>query len=209
MKTLYLITTIAAAMLVTPAAQAATVVDPTGDFSPGYVGAAADLDVMSFTVDYNALTNVFTLGATMAGAIDATTAGVYIIGVNTGTGANAPFASLGAPNVRFNQVVRVNKDGTAVVGANPLTATIAGNAFSLAVSGTLFASTGFAVQDYSWNLWPRNGVGAGTFVTDFAPDNAMLTAAVPEPASWAMMFVGMAAIGLTLRLRRRPAVRFA
>lgn len=205
MKTLYLLAAATAAMLAAPAAQASTVLDPTGDFSPGYTGAAADLDVTSFTVNYNAVTNVFTLGATMAGAIDPATAGVYIIGVNTGTGANAPFAALGAPNVRFNQVVRVNKDGTALVGTTPLAATIAGNAFSLAVSGALFASTGFAVQDYGWNLWPRDGVGTGTFVTDFAPDNAMLAASVPEPAGWAMMIVGVGLVGFAMR--RRPSVR--
>jgi hypothetical protein len=33
-------------------------------------------------------------------------------------------------------------------------------------------------------------------------------AAVPEPATWAMMFAGFGAIGLAMRRRRRPAVRF-
>jgi hypothetical protein len=208
MKTCLTLATLAATLLGAQAASAATVFDATGDFAPGYTGAAADLDVTSFTVDYNRITNIFTLSATMAGVIDATTAGVYIIGVNTGTGAIAPFAGLGAGNVRFNQTVRVNKDGSGTVGSTPLAATIAGNAFSVAVSGTLFASTGFAVQDYSWNLWPRTGVGAGTLVTDFSPDNAMLAAAVPEPASWAMMLIGMGAVGITLR-RRRTRVAFA
>jgi len=209
MKMAYRLATIASALLLAPAAQAATVVDAIGDFAPGYTGAAADLDVTSFSVEYNVATDIFTLGASMAGAIDPGTIGVYIIGVNTGTGTIAPFANLNAPEVRFNQVVRVNKDGTASVGATALTASITGNAFSVAVSGALFASTGFAVKDYSWNLWPRTGVGAGTLVTDFSPDNGMLTAAVPEPSSWAMMAIGLAATGLALRSRRRTAVRFA
>jgi hypothetical protein len=51
-------------------------------------------------------------------------------------------------------------------------------------------------------------VGAGTLVTDFSPDNAMLAAAVPEPASWAMMLIGMGAVGIRLR-RRRTRVAFA
>jgi hypothetical protein len=208
MKRVHRLAAIAASLFAAGTAQAATVVDAVGDFAPGYTGAAADLDVTSFSVEYNAATNIFTLGATMAGAIDPSTIGVYIIGVNTGTGAIAPFAGLGAPDVRFNQTVRVNKDGTAAVGGNALTASIVGNAFSVAVSGTLFASTGFAVRDYSWNLWPRTGVGAGTLVTDFSPDNGMLAAAVPEPASWAMMLSGLGAAGAALR-RRRAGLRFA
>ena len=34
-------------------------------------------------------------------------------------------------------------------------------------------------------------------------DNVSLTAAVPEPATWAMMFVGFGMIGASARYRRR------
>ena len=185
-------------------AQAVTVFDPVGDFAPGYTGAAADLDVTSFSVGYNTATQIFSLGATMAGIINPATVGVYIIGVNTGTGTNAPFAAIGAPNVRFNQTLRVNKDGTALLGTTALTATVVGNLFTVAVPLSLLTSTGFAPEQYGWNLWPRNGTGAGTFVTDFAPDNGLLavSAPVPEPQSWAMLIAGFGLTGAALRRRR-------
>jgi hypothetical protein len=36
-------------------------------------------------------------------------------------------------------------------------------------------------------------------------DNVSLTNTVPEPATWALMLVGVAAMGASLRLRRRAA----
>ena len=198
----------AAGLLAASPAAATTITDAVGDFAPGYTGAAADLDVTSFTVRYDATARTFFLGATMAAAIDPTTIGVYIIGVDTGTGVIAPFAAQGAPNVRFNQAVRVNKDGTASVAATALTATIAGNAFSIVVPEALFPSTGFTAERYGWNLWPRTGVGAGTVATDFSPDDAML-AAVPEPASWALMIAGVGVAGGALRRRRGAALATA
>lgn len=194
-----------AGLLAAAPAAATTITDAVGDFAPGYTGGAADLDVTSFTVRYDATARTFFLGATMAGVIDPATIGVYVIGVDTGTGTIAPFAAQGAPNVRFNQTVRVNKDGTASVGATALTAAIAGNAFSIVVPEALFPSTGLAAERYGWNLWPRTGVGTGTVATDFAPDNAML-AAVPEPASWALMIAGAGVTGGVLRRRRRTAL---
>ena len=184
-------------------ANATTWIDPIGDFAPGYSGAASDLDVTSFSVSYNAASQLFTLGATMAGVINPSTAGVYIIGVNTGTGVNAPFAAQGAPNVRFNQTIRVNKDGTATIGATPLTATLVGNLFTLTVANSLLTSTGFTPENYGWNLWPRTGVGAGTLITDFAPDNGLISASgVPEPATWGMLVGGFGLLGAALRRRR-------
>jgi hypothetical protein len=195
----------AIALATAPAvANAATVLDPAGDFAPGYTAAAPDLDVRSFTVNYNPTTQLFSLTGTLNGAIDPATGGFYIIGVNTGTGPSAPFAALGAPNVRFNQVVRVNKDGTASLGSTPLTATIAGSSFSIDLLASLFPSTGFTPEQYGFNLWPRGPNTPGsttTFVTDFAPDNGLL-AAVPEPATWAMLVAGFGLVGGALRRRK-------
>ena len=194
------------------AAQATTVTDATGDFIPSYAGAHQDdLDVTSFSVNFNSATNSFLLQATMAGTIDASLPGFYAIGVNTGTG-GGPFAPIGAPNVLFNQVIAVQKNGTANIGPNALapgSVTIGGNALSLVVPLSLLPTTGFDPAHYGFNIWPRDGVHTGlAAISDFAPNNATVAAAVPEPASWAMMLGGFGLIGGAMR-RRRTLIRFA
>ena len=185
------------------AAHAATVADPVGDFLPSFVGSHdADLDVTSFGVTYNPGTTSFTLSATLAGAINPALTGLYVIGVNTGTGVIAPFADVGAPNVIFNQVAVVQKTGATTIGANAQTATILDNTFSLLVPLSLLPSTGFTPENYGWNLWPRNGLGVNTQISDFAPNNATLSAGIPEPATWAMLLAGFGALGAILRRRR-------
>jgi len=184
------------------AAHASIVSDPTGDFLGSFVGNHdPDLDVTSFAVSYNAATTTFTLNATLAGAINPALPGLYVIGVNTGTGAIAPFAGIGEPNVIFNQVAVVQKTGAATIGANALTATILDNTFSLLVPLNLLPSTGFTPENYGWNLWPRNGLGNNNQISDFAPENSTL-AAIPEPGTWAMLLVGFGVLGAALRRRR-------
>jgi hypothetical protein len=206
-----LVTTAALALaLCAGAAHANTVIDPTGDFLPTYTGPqAADLDVTSFTVNYNPSTQNFMLSATLAGAINPATAGSYIIGVDTGTGSIAPFASVGAPNVVFNQAITVLKTGAASVGANSLSALISGNAFSLIVPLADLPSTGAAPLGYGFNLWPRSGAG-NSLISDFAPNNSnLLASSVPEPSVWAMMLGGLGLIGVAMRARRSRTVATA
>jgi hypothetical protein len=190
---------------------AATVTDPVGDYIPTYVGPhQADLDVTSFSVTYNSSLSLFLLQSTMAGAIDTTINDLYAIGVNTGTGP-ASFASIGLPGVSFNQVIAVRKDGTASIGGTALSAgsvTIAGNALSVVVPLSLLPSTGFNPEQYRFNIWPRSAVvlapgqpGAGV-ISDFAPDNATLAVAAPEPAAWALMIAGFGLTGAMMRRRR-------
>jgi len=190
------------ALAVAAPATAATVTDPTGDFLPSYAGPHdADLDVVSFNVAFDDVTDVFRLTAAMAGDIDPATPGLYAIGVNTGTGVIAPFGGIGAPNVIFNQVIAVQKSGAAVVSGNPLTANIFGNVLTIMVPLALLPSTGFAARDYGFNIWPRNGLGNNNQISDFAPNNATLSAAVPEPAGWALMIAGFGLAGGALRRR--------
>ncbi|WP_309611071.1 PEPxxWA-CTERM sorting domain-containing protein [Sphingomonas sp.] len=193
----------------TPAAQATTVTDPAGDFIPGFIGPAnPDLDVTNFSVGYNSATSIFSLGATLAGDINPATAGFYVIGVNTGTGVIAPFASVGAPNVIFNQAIVIRKDGTGSIGAtalDPSTIAITGNIFTVRVPLALLPTTGFAPGNYGFNLWPRVALGNNNQISDFAPNNATISAngAVPEPATWGMMLVGFGVAGMSLRRNRR------
>lgn len=200
------------AMLCAPAtALATTIADATGDWALRYTAPvkAADLDVTSFSVNYDLPSQVFTIGATFAAAIDPTTPGVYVFGVNTGTGTSAPFTLDGAPGVRFNQTFSVTKALTATIGGNALSVTPASNGFSVLVPlSALNPSTGFAPEQYLWNLWPRTGTGPGTFVTDFAPNDGGI-AAVPEPATWGMLAIGFGAIGAMVRRRRAGGLRTA
>lgn len=188
-------------------AHAIAVTDPTGDFLPSFIGPnEADLDVTAFSVDYDPVAMAFNLNATLAGVIDPSRAGLYVIGVNTGTGTIRPFADIGAPNVIFNQAIVIQKSGVGMVSGNPLSATISGDRFSVAAPLAFLPSTGFAPERYGFNLWPRNGLGANNQISDFAPDNANI-AVIPEPASWALMIVGFGLAGAALRRRQRWAAR--
>lgn len=196
---------------VAPAADAATVTDPVGDFVPGFIGPASpDLDVTSFSVAFDASTSNFLLGASFAGAINPSTPGFYIIGVDTGTGVIAPFGPIGQPNVVFNQAIRINKDGTGSLGAAtlaPSTISLVGNLFTVSVPLSALPSTGFAPGQYGFNLWPRVGLGNNNQISDFSPNNALLSVsgAAPEPAAWSMMLLGFGAAGVAIRRRRRLA----
>jgi hypothetical protein len=195
----------------TTSAQAITVIDATGDFLPSFVGAQdADLDVTSFSVTFNNITNVFTLSATFAGAINVANVGRYVIGVNTGTAPVSPFAGIGQPNVRFTQAVTIQKNATGTVGAvalDPGAVTVAGNSFTALVPLALLPTTGLTPVQYGWNLWPRNGGTGVAAISDFAPENSLLAIVpLPEPATWLSMLVGFCAIGGALRSRRRVAM---
>jgi hypothetical protein len=192
---------------------AATVSDPVGDILPSFVGTGSpDLDVTSFSVSLDPGSTMFSLGAVLAGDIDPSLAGFYVIGVNTGSGANHPFAAIGEPNVTFNQVIIVQKNGTATLGGNSLVTLLSGNQFIVSVPVSLLPSTGAIAANYGFNIWPREGatVTGNSQITDFAPDNALLSAhgllPVPEPASWLMMLLGFGLIGGTMRIGRAKRI---
>jgi PEP-CTERM motif len=202
-------------IIVASPAVAATISDPVGDFLPSFVGTASpDLDVTSFSVSLNAAATTFSLGAVLAGDIDTSLPGFYVIGVDTGTGVNAPFGSIGEPNVKFNQVIVVQKSGTATLGANSLTTLLSGNQFIVSVPVSLLPSTGATAANYGFNIWPRFGatVTGNSQISDFAPNNQLLSAngllPVPEPASWLMMLLGFAAIGGAMRFRRASSGKY-
>lgn len=205
-------TATAAALLALPLASQAFdgVTDSKGDFMSTFAGstASADLDVLSASVFYNAATDMFTLTATMDGAIGMTATGIYVWGVNRGAGV-ASFAANGITGVRFDRVITLRPDGTGSVGGvGNLPAgsiTISGNTITGVVSGSLLPGTGFTNKlDYTWNLWPRDSAFTGfAAISDFAPDNANFTATpVPEPSTAALGALGLAAL---LAWRRRQS----
>lgn len=188
-------------------AHATDIPDATNDFLPTYLGPHdADLDVTSFGVLYDPIAAVFRPDATFAGVIDATKAGFYVIGANTGTGPNN-FAAIGAGGVRFNQAIVIQKDGTAAISGvalagNPVT--IAGNSLTVLVPLSRLPTTGFQADNYGFNIWPRTavaGITGNAAISDFAPNNATIAPA-PEPATWAMMMLGFGLMGGVLRYRK-------
>jgi PEP-CTERM motif len=197
-------------------ASAATVIDPANDFLASFTGMhALDLDVLSFSASYDASTSEFLFGAILAGVINPAKAGLYVIGVNTGAGAIAPFASIGAPNVKFDQAIVIQKNGTGLVtggSGGPLAAaaiTIVGNLFTVRVPGAFLTSTGFSPTQFGFNLWPRIGLGNNNQISDFAPnDGTFAIGAVPEPAAWMMLLAGFSLIGSAMR-KRRVSVTYA
>ena len=204
MRTLILRLGMIAALAASGAARAGSTPDAVGDFLPTFVGTHdADLDVTSFSVSYDAAASTFLLSARLAGDIDPTKAGFYVIGADTGTGVLRPFGALGQPNVIFNQAIVIQKTGLGAIGGvalSPGSITILGRTFSVVVPLSRLPSTGFAAMDYGFNLWPRNGSGVSAQISDFAPENANLTA-VPEAATWLMMITGFGLVGTTMRRR--------
>jgi hypothetical protein len=187
-------------------AGAATSIDPTGDYVPGYIGPLnPDLDVTSFSVNFNPVTSAFTLGATFAGPINLAGPGFYVVGVNNGSAGPSPFAAIGQPNVRFNQAIVLNKDLTTNLAG--VTVSYSGNNFTALVplSSLNTATATLPPGEFGFNLWPRVAPATGqpnsaALISDFAPENATL-AAVPEPSTWAMLILGFGLTGAALRYR--------
>ena len=193
-------------------AGADTITDLTGDFLGTYAGANhGAFDVVSATGTFDGIT--YRLSATLAAAVSLAPAGstpVYVWGINTGTG-TGNFANVGNPNVRFNTVATLTAAG---VTNNPAyQGSINGNLISIDIPlSALPASTGFAPEDYLWNLWPRDvsapvapaPIGNATAISDFAPDNATARfTPVPEPATLSLLEESAGPPSHSVRSRRR------
>jgi hypothetical protein len=200
------------AIVASTTALAAPSIDPAGDFISSYTGPQnADLDVLSSQVLLHG--SVFNFTATLGGAIGTTTGGFYVFGVDRGAG-TARFGAL-ASNVLFDSVVVINNNGTGftrdllagvTTALAPGSINFSGASLSAFVDTSLLPSAGFAPSSYSYNLWPRSPGAGNSTIADFAPDNANASiAAVPEPASWALLIAGFGLVGATARRRRMLA----
>ena len=204
----------AALMLAAGAARAQGIADPFGDYVPGFSGSKlGDLDVLSASVTYDPTNDKFLFTGSFAAAVGTTAGGFYVWGVNRGAG-TAGFAANGLPNVLFDAVVIFNQDGSArITGTNPATllppgsVQISGSTISGVVDGAFLPSTGFAKTDYTWNLWPRDGTLAGfAAISDFAPDSTNVAVAlIPEPSTYALLALGLGALGWRTRRLARAA----
>ena len=196
----------------------AQILDPVNDFLPTYTGLrGGDLDVVSANGFFNG--GSFTFTANMNAPLFTTpnasaSNALYVWGVNRGAG-TAGFSAI-APGVLFDSVivvtlspgggVTVRSNGTTL---NPATATISGNAIAVTVPISTLPSTGFALSQYTWNLWPRgtvdtlgNAIAGNPAISDFAPNNSnVLVNTVPEPS--ALLLTGSAGLTLLHFARRR------
>lgn len=196
-------------------APAQSVVDPAGDFLAGYTGAHnPDLDILSASVSFDG-TN-FLLSSTQAGPVGSSTGSIFVWGVDRGTGAARLAAGTPSYGVLFDSVVVMFPDGTLRVvtiptaGAPTITniaggVSVFGDSLSASVPLSLLFSAGLAPLDYDFTLWSRLRVnpaldGASSEIADFAPNTGVLSAAaVPEPATWLSLLLGLGVIGGALR----------
>jgi hypothetical protein len=171
---------------VTASARSNTISDPRGDFLPTYTGPHdPGLDVIAHQTTL-AGDRVIFFGR-MAGPVAPTqeVGGLYIIGVDRGRG-TPRFRSgtpLIGPNVTWDLIVRINPDGTGLVNnqvagvttpLDPADIKIHGNSFTASVPlSVLTPAATRPAEEWTYNLWPRNGLvpGRNVNVSDLAPDD--------------------------------------
>ncbi|HZW52478.1 MAG TPA: hypothetical protein VFF00_00525 [Candidatus Elarobacter sp.] len=155
--------------------------DYTGPQRPALSAIAAD---GSFTSSSQTISVI----ARMAGPVFAGGPNFYVWGWDRGGAASgaAPFPD--EPNVKFNAVLVVVADpanGTTLTGtinlldgSPPQTvspALAAPDTIVVTFPASMLPSTGFSPAQYTWNLWPRNGLGGSPAaqIASFIPDNTM------------------------------------
>ena len=124
---------------------------------------------------------------------------------NDGTGS---VVLLGAPGSSPQDTQDDPVHPTGSFSLNPESVTISGNTISLVIARDLFPSQGFDFANFGYNIWPRyRDIKNNGSIADFGPDHSTFkaSAAVPEPASWALMIAGFGLAGARLRARRRTA----
>lgn len=201
---------VGAGLALAPTVQAQVAVDPAGDFLSTFVGPQnGDLDVLSTRGFFDGAR--FTFETTLNGLLGTTADASYVFGINRGAG-TARFAGIGLDQVLFDTVVvaRANQTGSVNLlnGTSfvlPTTAIqVNGAVLTVEVPATLLPSQGFALNEYTFNLWPRTSAAGASGLADFAPDNANIGfQAVPEPSTLAFVAVGAAALGAQVLRRRR------
>ena len=185
------------------------ITDPVGDFISTYTGLQnPDVDVISASVAFDGTDYIF--NTTMNGDIGLSTGALYVWGFNRGQGTARFSPSIpGTEDILFDSVVLMRPDSTMtvnrIVGGGSTnfgvgSVSIVGASMSARVAASELPSLGFALDKYTWNLWPRIGSGNNNQISDFAPDNTnAMVEVVPEPATLSIMCLSL----LALRRRKR------
>ena len=170
----------------TASARSNTISDPRGDFLPTYTGPHdAGLDVVAHQVTLSGDRVIFF--GQMAGPVAPTQeiGGIYLFGVDRGRGtprfrAGTPLIG---PNVTWDLIVRINPNGTGLVNnqiagvttqLDPADIRIDGNTITASVPlSLLLPGATRPPEQWTYNLWPRNGIvpGQNVHVSDLAPDD--------------------------------------
>jgi hypothetical protein len=198
---------VTATLLFQQVAQAVSISDPSGDFLPTYTGLkGGDLDVLGAEVTLKGDRLFFS--ADLAAPIGTTPGALFVFGLDRGKGTQrfvAGTPSTGA-GVFFDSVVILRPDGTGafndlISAANskalsPADIKVSGSRISGNFGLSLFPSTGFAPNDYTWNFWPRVSTVAGTAgISDFAPNASNASVKSVSESSGLVAVVG---VGLLL-----------
>jgi len=216
----FLIMASAAFALAAGGAQASTVVgDAKGDLAQAVKAdgvtptAAADailhdyLDLTSFSAGFDG--EDFLLTATVADTLDLTSDARFVIGIDTGVRAqSAAFPK----DFFFDKTITISLNGpsTSSPGVDFSALKFDGNRIRVAVSLASLQAFNPALtpREFGFNIWSqavRSTAGASGAIqrtnVDFAPEHGSI-AAVPEPATWAIMVGGFGLMGGALRQRR-------
>jgi hypothetical protein len=198
---------------------ATTLVDPAGDFLPTYTGPqTGDLDILRGSAIRSATGVALRVRAN--GMVGASPGAIYVWGIDRGAG--TPRLTFGDPSIGagllFDSVYVMFPSGLGRIVTFPVAGppTITNLPGTVSVSGDwiegfapldLLPSRGADFADYRYSLWVRNRAnpavdGTNVELADFLPEGSTFAAAVPEPASWALMIAGFGTIGAALRVSR-------
>ena len=188
-----------ATILAGGSAFASTTTMSTG-FLPTYTGPKnGDVEIASASAVIEGADLV--LSATAEAPIGTTPGADYVWGVNTvGAGAPAPFSSEGFNKVLFNNAVVAKPGGPGV--------TVSGDTITDTILISSLKDIVLSPAQFGISLWPTAGTGFSGFA-EFVPGNGTFAVGVPEPATWALMMVGIGGLGAVARAGRRRRVAMA